>query len=269
MGLVAEVAIIMTLFNRERFVEAAVRSVLSQSFADLELIVVDDASTDGSAAIVERLAAADSRVRLCREPKRGVVGALRRGHEIAIGESTGRPKFIGWLDSDDLLVKTAIAETRDRLLADPEAGLVYTDHVTIDEQNRPLAASNRSHRPYSPDALLTELISFQFRLFRSEVYTRCGGISADLTASPDYDFCLRASEVTKFVHLARPLYCYRVHPGSISTARRLEQIENSAKAVRDAIRRRGLEDRYRLKVTLLSRFEIVPRDDLSDGLARI
>lgn len=258
----------MTLFNRERFVEAAVRSVLTQSCPDLELIVVDDSSTDGSADVVERLAAADPRVKLFREPKRGVVGTIRRAHDIVLRESQTRPRFIGWLDSDDLLVKTAVQETRDCLLANPDAGLVYTDHVVINERNETTSAGKRSQRPFTPDALLTDLISFQFRLFRSEVYERCGGISPDLTASPDYDFCLRASEVTPFVHLPRPLYCYRVHPASISTSRRLEQIENSARAVRDAIKRRGLDRQYRLKVTLLSRFEILPADDLSDGAAR-
>lgn len=263
-----EVCIIMTLYNRERFVEAAVRSVLTQSFADLELVVVDDASTDGSAAIVERLARVDSRIRLFREPKRGVVGTLRRAHEIVLRESSARPRFIGWLDSDDLLVKTAVEETRSELLTHPETGLVFTDHVMINEKNEVTGAGTRSTRAFSPDALLTDLISFQFRLFRSEVYERCGGLNPDLTASPDYDFCLRASEVTPFRHLPRQLYCYRTHPDSISTLRRLEQIENSAQAVRDAIKRRGLERQYKLKVTLLSRFEILPLTDLSDGLPR-
>lgn len=264
----AEIAIIMTLFNREEYVEAALRSVLTQSFRDLEVIVVDDASTDGSASIVERIAATDSRIRLFREPKRGVVGTLRRAHEIVLRESSSVPRFIGWLDSDDLLVQSAIEETRAALLADSKAGLVYTDHVVINDKSQTTALGESSKRPFSPDALLTNLISFQFRLFRSEIYDQGGGINPELTASPDYDFCLRASEVTPFLYLPKPLYCYRVHDQSISTSRRLEQIENSARAVRDALHRRGLNQKYRLKVTLLSRFEIRPAFDLSDAAPR-
>lgn len=263
----AEIAIIMTLFNREKFVEAALRSVLTQSFRDLEVIVVDDASTDSSASVVEKIAASDPRIRLFREPKRGVVGTLRRGHEIALRESS-QPRFIGWLDSDDLLVQTAIEETRAALLDNPGAGLVYTDHVVINDKSQTIALGESSKRPYSSDALLTNLISFQFRLFRTEIYDKCGGINPDLTASPDYDFCLRASEVTPFIYLPKPLYCYRVHDHSISTSRRLEQIENSARAVREALHRRGLDSNYRLKVTLLSRFEIRPASDLSDASPR-
>ncbi|MBX3380380.1 MAG: glycosyltransferase [Phycisphaeraceae bacterium] len=258
----------MTLSNREKFVEAAVRSVLTQSFRDLELFVVDDASTDESAAIVENLAAADSRVRLFREPKRGVVGTLRRAHELVLQDPAARPRFIGWLDSDDLLVQSAVEESRGMLLANPGAGLVYSDHIVMNEKSETIALGECSKRPFSPEALLTSLISFQFRLFRTEVYEHGGGINPDLTASPDYDFCLRASEVAPFVYLPKPLYCYRVHGQSISTSRRLEQIENSARAVRDALKRRGLDEKYRLKVTLLSRFEIRPASDLSDASPR-
>ena len=263
----AEIAIIMTLFNRERFVEAALRSLLTQSFGDFEVFVVDDASTDGSVSVVERIAAADQRVRLFKEPKRGVVGTLRRAHEIVLRESPP-PRFIGWLDSDDLLVQTALEETRAALLANPATGLVYTDHIVMNEKSQTIAMGEASKRPFSPDALLTSLISFQFRLFRSEIYDLGGGINPDLTASPDYDFCLRASEVTPFLYLPKPLYCYRVHDHSISTSRRLEQIENSARAVRDSLHRRGLDQNYRLKVTLLSRFESRPASDLADAAPR-
>ncbi|MFO0859072.1 MAG: glycosyltransferase [Phycisphaerales bacterium] len=260
----AEVAIIMSLCNRERFVEAAIRSVLTQSFRDLELFVLDDASTDASVQVVERLARSDARIRLFCEPKRGVVGTLRRGHEIVLGQAEP-PRFIGWLDSDDLLVQTAVEDTRRVLLDSPETGLVYTDHIVINDRSETTALGECSKKPFSPDALLTNLISFQFRLFRTELYRICGGINPDLTASPDYDFCLRASEHAPFAYLPKPLYCYRVHDQSISTARRLDQIENSARAVRDALQRRGLSDRFRLKVTLLSRFEILPSRDLSDA----
>ncbi|MBL8874720.1 MAG: glycosyltransferase [Phycisphaerae bacterium] len=263
----AEVAIIMTLFNREEFVEAAVRSLLTQTFRDLDVVVVDDGSTDRSPEIVERIAATDPRVRLFREPKRGVVGTLRRAHEIVLALHP-KPAFIGWLDSDDLLVRTAVEETRDALLQHPQAGLVYTDHIIINEKSETIARGECSKRPFSPEALLTNLISFQFRLFRSEIYEKAGGINPELTASPDYDFCLRASEITPFVYLPKPLYCYRVHERSISTARRLEQIENSARAVREALHRRGLDQKYRLKVTLLSRFEIALASDLSDAAPR-
>ncbi len=249
----------MTLYNRAAFVEAAVRSVLTQTHRDLELVVVDDGSADGSPEIVERIAQGDPRVRLFREPHRGCVGTLIRAHELVRGD------YIGWVDSDDLLVATAVERCLAVLDQRADVGLVYTDHVKIDERGRIIDEPKRTTPRFTPDLLLTELVTFQFRLFRREVYQRCGGIDASLATSPDYDFCLRASEVAEFAHLPEALYCYRVHAGSISARRRIEQIENSARAVREAMKRRGLDAAHELRVTLISRFEIVAKSEGIEG----
>ncbi|HYD00546.1 MAG TPA: glycosyltransferase [Phycisphaerales bacterium] len=249
------VSIVMTLYNRARWVEAAARSVLAQTEPDLELVIVDDGSTDGSLEIAHRLAARDPRVRVFAEQHRGVAGTLKRAHELTLGS------LIGWVDSDDLLVTDAVAKCRAVLESRPDAGVVYTDHVEIDEAGCVLREGVRSKRPYSRDALLTDLMTFQFRLFRRSVFDACGGIDASFTAAPDYDFCLRASEVTEFAYLPEPLYCYRQHPGSISAARQAEQVANSQRAVENALMRRGLADKVRLKVTLRAVFELVPKQD--------
>ncbi|MBL8746539.1 MAG: glycosyltransferase [Phycisphaerae bacterium] len=248
------VSLITTIFNREAFLEAAVRSVRTQTFADFEHILYDDGSTDGSLALAQRLAKEDARVRVVAGERRGVVGALKRAHEHA------RAPLIGWLDSDDLLVNTALEETVAALAGDPTAGLVFTDHVLIDARGRVLPERARAVKPFAPERLLTELVSFQFRLFRREVFDACGGIDDSFTAAPDYDFCLRASEVARFVHLPRPLYCYRQHPGAISSSRRIEQIENSRRAVERALVRRGLDRRFRLQVDISAVFSILERE---------
>ena len=137
---------------------------------------------------------------------------------------------------------------------------VYSDHVEIDEAGKVIREGTRSKIPYSRDALLTDLMTFQFRLMRRTVFDACGGIDESYTAAPDYDFCLRASEVTDFAYLPEPLYCYRMHGESISATRQYEQITNSQRAVENALRRRGLAEKVRLKMTLRARFELVPVD---------
>lgn len=246
------ISIITTVRNRERFLEAAVRSVRTQTFADFEHILFDDGSEDGSLALARRLAAEDPRVRVVPSQHVGVVRALKAAHTHARGA------FIGWLDSDDLLVQTALEETHQVLARDPGAGLVFTDHVLIDEASKIIPSPPRRELAYSPDQLLTELVSFQFRLFRREVFDACGGIDDSFTAAPDYDFCLRASEVCRFVHLPRLLYCYRQHAGMISSTRRYEQIDNSKRAVERAMERRGLSASFRLRVDVSARFSLVP-----------
>src|SRR4051794_4668106 len=89
------VSIIMPAFNVEPFIGGAIDSVRSQTFKDFELLVVDDGSTDGTAAVVERHARADRRVRLICQPNRG----LSTARNLALGQSSGA--YIAILDSDD------------------------------------------------------------------------------------------------------------------------------------------------------------------------
>lgn len=247
------ISVITTVYNRAAYLEAAVRSVRTQTLADFEHILYDDGSTDGSLDLARRLAREDPRVRLVEAPHLGVVHALKAAHHHA------RAPLIGWLDSDDLLVDTALHDTKAALDADPSAGLVFTDHLLIDEHSRLVPEPPRRPRPFAPEHLLTELTSFAFRLFRRTVFDACGGIDDSFTAAPDYDFCLRASEVCRFIHLPRPLYCYRRHPGAISAARRAEQVQNSRRAVEAALVRRGLADRFALHVDPRGTFSLKPR----------
>lgn len=250
---VPAISIITTVRNRERFLEAAVRSVRTQTFTDFEHILFDDGSEDGSLPLARRLAAEDPRLRVIESHHLGVVRALKKAHEHA------RAPLIGWLDSDDLLVETALEETRDALARDPDAGLVFTDHLLIDEHAGLIPEPPRPKPPFAPEHLLTELLTFHFRLFNRTVFDSCGGIDDSFTTAPDYDFCLRASEVCRFIHLPKPLYCYRQHPGAISSTRRFEQIENSRRAVENALIRRGLNDRFALKVDISARFSLILR----------
>lgn len=250
------VSIIMTLYNRADYFTAAARSVLAQTHKDIQLIVADDGSTDGSLQLAHQLAQRDPRVTVLALPHRGVAPTLKHAHQHALAP------LIGWVDSDDLLIDSAVEQTKALLDAHPSVGLVYTDHVEIDHAGTVLREGTRSKLPYSPHALLTDLISFQFRLFRREVFDAAGGIDDTFTTAPDYDFCLRASEVTQFARIPQPLYCYRQHDRSISAQRQYEQITSSQRAVQNALKRRGLADSLQLKVTLRARFELVPTPNL-------
>lgn len=247
------ISILMTLHNRERFVEAAVRSVLTQTRGDLELIIVDDGSTDGSLAIAQRLGATDPRVRVIEREHSGAMRTLAAAHELARGG------LIGWVDSDDLLVNTAVEETARVLEQDPALGMVYTDHLVIDAQGKPRGIGHRCRVPYSPLGLLTEFMTFHFRLFRRSVFDLAGGIDTSMTTSADYDLCLRLSEVTQIRHLPKVLYCYREHGDSISVSRRIEQIQNSAAAVERALVRRGMSGTHALEVDVEPTFRLVRR----------
>ncbi|MCK6477964.1 MAG: glycosyltransferase [Phycisphaerales bacterium] len=242
------VSIVMVNRDRARFVEQAIASVLNQTFRDLELVFWDDGSTDESVAIARRIEALDPRLRVFVGPAQGVVRAHKSAHVHARGE------FLGWVDSDDLLGRTALEETAAVLRDRPGVGMVYTGFVVLDEQSRVKGAGTQCRIPYSPTRLLTDFMTFHFRLMRREAFEKAGGIDDSYTTSPDYDLCLRMSEVTTIVPLQRNLYGYRVHGGSISESRRAEQRENSRRMVEAAIRRRGLEGKVRLRVDEQGKF---------------
>lgn len=236
-------------------VDAAIRSVLAQDHPSFELIVMDDASDAETAGVLRAHADADARVRLFRsEASIGQVILINRAHTHARG------RYIGWIDSDDLILPDCLSATAAVLDANPDVGCVYTDQLVIDLDNKPIGYGQRANIPYSPERLLVDFMAFHFRLYRRELFDRVGGLDEELPAAGDYDFVLKLSEVTRFERLARPLYLYRQHDETISSARRIDQIEGSAEAVRRAMRRRGMDATHRLDVELISRFRVVPLD---------
>jgi glycosyltransferase involved in cell wall biosynthesis len=244
------VSIAIAAYNRETYIAAAVGSVLGQTYSDFELIVQDDGSSDRTVETARQRSAEDPRVRVVAGPHRGVAATLN----AAFAEARG--KYFGWIDSDDALAPTALAETAAYLDAHPDAGVVYTQYLTTDEHGIVRGLGKRTDVPYSKERLLVDFMTFQFRLMRREVFEAAGGLDERIQCSEDYDFCLRVSEIVSFHHLARPLYLYRIHDRSISSQNRLAQIESSSASIRRALTRRGLDREYELRVELVGKFSL-------------
>ncbi|MBD2595685.1 CHAT domain-containing protein [Nostoc spongiaeforme FACHB-130] len=227
------ISIIITVYNRANYLKLAIESVLSQTRPDFELLIWDDGSTDHSLAIAREYEQRDRRVRvIASQDNLGVAKALK----AAIAQSRG--KYIGWLDSDDLLAPTALAQTAAVLDAKPNIGWVYTDYLDIDENNTILSYGYRCLVPYSREELLNRFMTFHFRLIRREVLELAGGIDETLATVEDYDLCLRLSEVAEVEHIYQPLYYYRTHPETLSQQRRQEQIKKAQLAIIKAQKRR-------------------------------
>ena len=250
-----KVTLITTVFNRPRLADAAIMSVRNQDFTDFEYLIHDDGSDDETKKVLQRHALQDKRIKLTLADHVGALRALDAAHERAEGE------YVGWIDSDDLLHPSCVRETVEHLDQNPAAGMIYTDQVIINDQNKPLGIGNRAKIPYSPERLLIDFMTFHFRLFRRPLFEQVGGLDHDLPCAHDYDFCLKLSEVTQIAYLPRPLYLYRMHRDSITGSKRLRQIEGSAMAVRKALSRRGLDKTHDLDLDLTARFRIKRRTD--------
>ncbi|PSB42230.1 filamentous hemagglutinin [Cyanosarcina cf. burmensis CCALA 770] len=242
-----KISIVVPVYNRERYVGAAIESVLNQTRRDFELLIWDDGSSDRSLDIARHYARLDQRVRVIAAEHRGVAPALK----AAFAATTGT--YIGSVDSDDFLAPTALEETAAILNTRPEVGFVYTDYQVIDEHGQDRGSAGHWHVPYSKDRLLAAFMTFHFRLLRRCVYEQSGGIDESFERASDYDLCLKLSEVTAVEHLQKPLYYYRWHGGNMTN-----QQTNywGYRAIVQALKRRGLDKHYRLELDNMSQIAI-------------
>lgn len=123
------VSVIMPAYNGERFIEEAVRSILDQSFKDLELIVVDDGSEDGTKQVLDKY---EGRIVYHRQDNHGFSHAISKGISLAKGE------YIAFLGQDDVFMPEKIAKEVQALNTKTECALVYSDAIFIDEKGEEL-----------------------------------------------------------------------------------------------------------------------------------
>ena len=247
------ISIVMTVYNRERYLKAAIESVLSQSYQNFEFLIWDDGSTDNSLNIARNYAKLDPRIKVLAAEHRGVSYSL-----MAAIRKTAFPYF-GCVDSDDLLAPKALAETVPILDANPQVGVVYTNYLLIDENDCVGGEGPLCQIPYSPQQLLVDPIVFHFRLIRRSDYNSCGGVDPKFASAFDYELCLRLSEVTEIRKINKPLYYYRIHQHNFSRHHRAEQIILCHTAVEQALQRRGLADKLELGVELVGQFRLRPK----------
>jgi len=252
------VTLVIPVYNRRDLVVATIESVLAQTRGDFELIVWDDGSTDDSLDLAHRAAGGDPRVRIVAGIHQGLSGVLRQ----ALAEARG--EYLGWVDSDDLLLPRGLELTSELLDQRPEVGLAYSHYEIIDLQGKVLSHGLRCEIPFSHERQLVDYMTFQFRLIRRSVYEAVGGVDSRFVRAQDYELCLRLAEKAEVAQVDEVLYHYRDHPRSISRVHTYEQIEFSRHASERAIKRRGLSDKFELSVTIVPFFRLVDRKPKAD-----
>ncbi len=244
------VSVILPTFNGERFLAAAIDSILAQSYRQLELIVIDDGSTDSTSDILARYAAADPRLRLIRQLNRGLPAALNAGYALARGQ------FLTWTSDDNLLGSEFLAQMVEALRRDPRAEMIYADYELIDEQGAPshnsLFCERLQHPPGSGrlhlprDVSMLNLVNGNYIgsafLYRDRARLLIGDYNPRHTTCEDYDFFLRVNERLTLRHAGLTdtgIYRYREHGASLSARREdLRIAERTERLLRtDAFRR--------------------------------
>jgi len=207
------VSVILPVHNRERSIERAIRSVLEQTCGNLELIVVDDGSTDGTRGVVETFV--QPGVRLLVQPQRGVYAARNTALEQAGGE------LIAFIDSDDRWLPDRL-ESQLPLLQRPEVGLVFGDAVHVTPEGEPASRlSSFLVSPPSRGRVAAALVRRNFVptitvLVRRSCLEEIGGFAEELPLSADYLAWFRIAHRHEFDYVDRPVADYTVQPGSLS-----------------------------------------------------
>lgn len=250
----ALISIAVPIYNTARFLPAALDSLLAQDHAHWEGLLWDDGSTDGSAEIAAHYAQRDPRFRVFGNGcQNGNPYALANTLAQALGD------FVCVLDSDDVLEPNALSAMLHFMQENPGLGMAYSQHVEIQEAGDFLRSGTCFQTPYSPQRLLAEFMTYQFRLIRAHAYEAVGGYDANVDESADYDLCLRLSEHCRVGYLPQPLYRYRMRRDSISHASRLRQVRTSFCAAQRALQRRGLQDHYALSLGVRARHVLQPK----------
>jgi len=207
------VSVVIPIHNGARYLAETVESVLAQTTADWELILVDDASTDETSEIAAEYATTDPRVScVSHASNRKLPAALNSGFAAARGE------LFTWTSDDNRYQPNALEVMRGFLHANSGVDLVYADATAIDAAGRPLGPLPVSE---AQDLPLGNRIGACF-LYRRRVHEALGGYDEARFLVEDYDFWLRAAARFRIAPLHRDLYQFRLHFSSLTETRRAE-----------------------------------------------
>jgi glycosyltransferase involved in cell wall biosynthesis len=210
---VPAVTVVIPAFNAELHITEALESVGAQTLQDVEVIVVDDGSTDGTVEAARRFAGAMDLIVLS-QANAGPAAARNAGIRRA------RARYVAFLDSDDAMLPGRLAAQAELLDAEPDMGLVHTDLMTFDDRGT-IHATRRVFSDPCGGMVLDRLLLDNFITTSTVMAPKARLIQAGLfgeerRVSEDFELWLRMAALWKVGFIERPLVRYRQRPGSLS-----------------------------------------------------
>ncbi len=196
----------MTVYNREKYVSAAIKSVLSSTFSDFEFIIVDDCSTDSSSKIAREIAKTDRRIRFTQNTTNlGDYGNRSFAASLATGN------FLKYVDSDDLIYPHTLQVMADSILSCPDAGLALSHSLSEAEQPYPWAIS--SENAWREQFLRRGCLACgpTGAIIKRDVFEKSGGFRKEWGVLSDIDLWLRLSARCPIVLMPPGLVWWRRH----------------------------------------------------------
>ena len=234
---VPTVSVVIPTFNRAGLIRDAIASVLKQSYSNLEVIVVDDGSTDSTAEVLNSFS--DERLIFLRQENQGRSAARNR----AIAQARGR--YIAFLDSDDMYLEGKLQKQIDYMDSHPEIGMTYTSAICIDE--------NGDSLPHKYEATVSGMIHLDIAFFipvtitlptvmvRREVFDAVGGFDEAMYRFEDTDMWRRISKTYSIGAIQEYTCKLRTHGGNCLASQDPEQIRNALDYYASKILREDVE----------------------------
>ncbi|MGC8559500.1 MAG: glycosyltransferase [Phycisphaerae bacterium] len=206
------VSVLLPVFNAAEFLSAAIDSITAQSLADIQIVIINDGSTDGSTDILKDYARQDSRIEVHQRPNRGLVATLNEGIDLCHGE------FIARMDADDISLPQRLEKQLHHMRSHPQTVAMGTAIEYLATRG-PTGVNSR--QPTDADTILNLLprkncISHPTVMMRKSSVQAVGGYRGVYLHAEDYDLWLQLARCGDLENLPEPLVQYRVHSDQIS-----------------------------------------------------
>ncbi len=240
------VSIVIPAFNHEKFVRAAIESVISQSYENWELIIINDGSTDNTGAVIDEFAGSE-KIKIIHQENRGLSAVLNQGLEMAQGE------YFGFLPSDDMFYRDKLLIQVDFLNKHHSTAGVGSFQTLVDEQGRHIEDRHMekwfSYEPCSRSDFLLKLLERNFvpapsMLLKTQTVREAGGFDVNCRYMQDYDLWFRILKNHDMNILPRPLIYYRWHGGNLTFQATDETEEERGRVFEKAARLLDITDLY-------------------------
>jgi glycosyltransferase involved in cell wall biosynthesis len=210
------VSIVTISFNQGKFLERAIRSVLEQDYRDVEYIMVDPGSSDGSRDIIERYRSRMSKVIL--EPDKGPADGLNKGFAAASGD------ILGYINADDAYLPGAITKAVAAFHARPDTDVVYGHSYIVDASGKIVRRSRSVPFDLRLYAYGAVVVMQQSTFFRRQAYENAGGFNASNRSSWDGELLVdMARNGSKFSMVDDYWSLFAIYPGSITASVKTNQ----------------------------------------------
>lgn len=254
-------SVVMSVYNGERYLRQAVESVLQQTYADFEFIIIDDGSTDGTWDILTEYDEQDQRITLVQnQENRGLTNSLNKGLTLSRG------KYIARQDADDVSLPSRLACQVEFLEKNPRVGVLGTQMEIMDasENKVDFFKVPYSHSMIAWTLLFDRSFAHPSVVIRKKILEMAGGYDTSFEVAQDHELWTRLVELTRFANLPEALVRYRTHVDAVCRQQATEQSTNVLLA-RQRLLSRVTGKEFPLEILDWLKRSQSKKDVLSDG----